>query len=324
MVMATRTVRVRKSLPAQQDLREQREHCSVDPHALSAIGIATGQQLRVVRSNDVYALYTVSEVAPDDPNDVVRMGLTGRRRLDTDDEFDAELESQVVDPTMSDEEAEANGAYVERLSDDGANTALIAIAPHGGDIENHTDDQAQRVASRLVGKMDVSVWLCKGYQARGAKRTWHITSTDIDPTGFPLLGSIFSRGFTDAVAFHGFDREEILVGGLSSLKADVASEIEKTLAGSNIPVRIASSGDVFGGDDPANIVNRLTAGGANGVQIEQSLLARTEHWVEIADAVAKVYSSRTVRCHRLIARLIALVTEQIRTAVKQLSQCRRR
>lgn len=108
------------------------------------------------------------------------------------------------------------------------------------------------------------------------------------------------------------------------MKADVASEIEKTLAGSNIPVRIASSGDVFGGDDPANIVNRLTAGGANGVQIEQSLLARTEHWVEIADAVAKVYSSRTVRCHRLIARLIALVTEQIRTAVKQLSQCRRR
>ncbi|MFG1934405.1 poly-gamma-glutamate hydrolase family protein [Mycobacterium sp. NPDC048908] len=291
---------------------------------MSAIGIDAGQQVRVVRSDERYALYTVSDVPSDDPNDVVRMGLTGRRRLDTDDEFDAELDSQVVHPTMSDEEAEANGEYVERLSDDGANTALIAIAPHGGDIENHTDDQAQRVASRLARKMAVSVWRCKGYQSRGANRTWHITSTDIDPGSFPLLGSILSRGFTDAVAFHGFDREEILVGGLSSLKADVAAEIEKVLASSNIPVRIASAGDVFGGDDPANIVNRLTAGGTNGVQIEQSLLARTEHWVEIADAVANVYGSRPVRCHRLMARLIAIAAALIRTAVKQLGQYRRR
>lgn len=322
--MATHPVHVSKSLATQQDLRQHPEHCSADARALGAVGVDGGQQVRVKRSEDLYALYTVSAVRAEDTDNVVRLGLSGRRRLDSDDEFDAEFDSQVIHPTMSDEEAEANGEYVERLSDDGANTALIAIAPHGGDIENHTDDQAQRVASRLAGTTAVSIWLCKGFAARGAKRTWHITSTDIDPRSFPLLRSISSRGFTDAVAFHGFDQEEILVGGLSPLKADVAAEIEKALAGSNIPVRIASSGDVFGGDDPANIVNRLTTGGANGVQIEQSLLARTEHWVEIADAVAEVYGDRPARCPRLIGRLIALFSESIRAAAKQIGQWRRR
>jgi phage replication-related protein YjqB (UPF0714/DUF867 family) len=146
----------------------------------------------------------------------------------------------------------------------------------------------------LADTAPVSVWLCKGYQARGAKKTWHITSTDIDPGSFPRLHSIFSRGFSDAVAFHGFDRPEILVGGMAApaVKEEIAAEIAKAIAGSDISVRIACPDDVFGGDDPANIVNRLTAGGSNGVQIEQSLVARNTHWVDIAEAVAKVYRSR--------------------------------
>jgi phage replication-related protein YjqB (UPF0714/DUF867 family) len=57
-------------------------------------------------------------------------------------------------------------------------------------------------------------------------------------------------------------------------------------------VRIASPDKGYGGDRPQNIVNRLTAGGANGIQIEQSLRARTSHWQDIADAVAEVYDPR--------------------------------
>jgi phage replication-related protein YjqB (UPF0714/DUF867 family) len=292
--MATHTVRVRKSLPTQEDLRRRREHCSADAHALSAIGVSGEQQVRIKRSDDEYALYTVSEVRIEDTDDVVRMGLGGRRRLNTDDAFDAELDSQVVHPTMSDVDAETNGEFVERLCDDGANTGLIVIASHGGDIEDHTDDQAQLVASQLADKVGASVWLCKGYQAHGAKKAWHITSTDIDPRSFPLLQSIFSRGFTDAVAFHGFDRAEILVGGMAApaLIQEIASKIENAVAGSNIPVPIAGPGDQFGGNDPDNIVNRLTCGGSNGVQIEQSLLARNSRWDDIAEAVTNVYASR--------------------------------
>ena len=36
----------------------------------------------------------------------------------------------------------------------------------------------------------------------------------------------------------------------------------------------------------------LTAGGANGIQIEQSPRARASHWGDIADAVANVYKPK--------------------------------
>jgi hypothetical protein len=51
-----------------------------------------------------------------------------------------------------------------------------------------------------------------------------------------------SRGFTDAVAFHGFEPPEVLSG-------------------------------------------------MGGIQIEQSLGARDDHWCAIADAVADVYDA---------------------------------
>ena len=56
--------------------------------------------------------------------------------------------------------------------------------------------------------------------------------------------------------------------------------------------RLRSSYD---GDSVRNIVNRLTAGGANGVQIEQSIEARNGFWKVIADAVASVYSEHVCR-----------------------------
>ena len=54
-------------------------------------------------------------------------------------------------------------------------------------------------------------------------------------------------------------------------------------------MRIAGPSENYDGDSARNIVNRLTAGGANGVQIEQSLDARNGFWKPIADAVASVY-----------------------------------
>ena len=48
----------------------------------------------------------------------------------------------------------------------------------------------------------------------------------------------------------------------------------------------------FGGDDERNIVNRLTAGGANGVQIEQKNGPREKYWERIAGAVANVFDPK--------------------------------
>src|SRR5207344_2608880 len=97
-------------------------------------------------------------------------------------------------------------------------------------------------------------------------------STDINEASFPRLESVISRDFSYAVAFHGFDKAGILIGGTAPdpLKLEIQSALERATRGSRIEVRIARPNEGYGGDDPCNIVNRLTAGGGNGIQIEQS------------------------------------------------------
>ena len=131
------------------DLENRREHCSVDPRKLLELGADVGSQVRILTTADDQVLYTISEAPDEDPDSTVRMGLTARRRFGTDDEFDGVIDSQVPHPTLSDTDAEELGEFVERLHD-GASATVIAIAPHGGDIELNTDRQAEHVASRLA------------------------------------------------------------------------------------------------------------------------------------------------------------------------------
>ena len=288
---------VKKALCSQSTLLEHGEHCSLDPGRLASIGLVPGSQIRVRRNAQQFALYTVSETRQEAIDTSVRMALAARQRLGTTYEFDALVDTQVPHPTFSDLDAETHSEFVERLDDDRCQRALVAIAPHGGAIERHTDDQAERVASLLGGER-ASAWRCKGFRAGGgAFERWHITSSDISGESFPLLRTILTRGFTHAVAFHGFSQPDVLVGGAAPLplKREIAAAIERVLAGSGIPVRIADSSEHYDGDSPANIVNRLSACGANGVQIEQSLEARNLHWQSIADAVARVYSEKVER-----------------------------
>jgi hypothetical protein len=45
-------------------------------------------------------------------------------------------------------------------------------------------------------------------------------------------------------------------------------------------------------------VNRFTASGRGGIHIEQSLRARTDHGMDVADAVAAVFAGRLSRTYR--------------------------
>jgi hypothetical protein len=140
--MAIHDVSIKKALSSQTDLVNHREHCSVDPQTLAVIGRAVGHQVRINRNSAQRGLYTISEAGQDSPPSIVRMGLTGRQRLATSAEFDAVIDSQVPDPTLTEDDAEAASEFIERLEDNGRQDGLIAIAPHGGDIERHTDQQA--------------------------------------------------------------------------------------------------------------------------------------------------------------------------------------
>jgi len=286
--MATATTSVKKAFDTQADLKDHREHCAPAARVLASLGGKPHQQVRI-RHNGEFALYTVSELLHETTDSVVRMGLGGRQRLDSEEEFEGVLDTKVVDPDLSDAEASDAGELVERLDDDGSQTHLIAIAPHGGDIEAHTDEQAERVAERL-GPRFASAWRGKGWRpGGGAFVRWHITSTDLNPICFPLLNSIMSRRFTHAVAFHGFNDEPgVLIGGTApaATKERLRQAIQQVLP-AGLDVRIAGPDERYGGDDPDNIVNRLSPCG--GIQIEQGPSPRDDHGCAIADAVADVF-----------------------------------
>ena len=87
---------------------------------------------------------------------------------------------------------------------------------------------------------------------------------------------------------------DIIIGGTApdELKHEVKGALLVATSGSGIEVRVAGPDESFGGDDPDNIVNRLTAGGANGIQIEQCFRARRDFGLAIAAAVVDVYRPR--------------------------------
>jgi phage replication-related protein YjqB (UPF0714/DUF867 family) len=246
----------------QPDVDAHPEWCSVDPATLAAIGREVGQQVRIRRGAAEIALFTVAETQLLEPPGTVRRGPAGRARLGPGDEFAATIDAQGPDPTRTDAAAEADGELVERLSDGGG--LLIAIAPHGGAIEPFTDDQAMRVRD-LLADVGAGSWLCRGWRpGGGAVDRWHITSADLSPACFPQLHTVIGRGFTHAVAFHGAIRADMLIGGGAD-SADLQKEIAAAIRlGTGLPVSVATPDDRIGGNDPRNVVNRLTAGGPAG------------------------------------------------------------
>ena len=283
-------------LPQQDSLKKAAERCSADPVSLTNIGRAVGQQVRIKRGDDprFVAVYTVNQRNPDDPSraDIVRAGLAGRKRLGTSDELDA-----IVEATVLDAPGEPAGVRFFEVADDaGDQSYFVVIAPHGGMIEQHTDEQATEVISQFrTAGFPASLWMCKGFgdEAQGASDRWHITSTDLHPASFPLLGSIMSRRFFYGVAFHGFARKEgeanIYIGGAAPLP--LKETVQRSLNRLGLPLKVKIStradDDRLQGFSPENVINRLAA---SGIHLEQSAEARAFH-KEIAGAVAKVFAS---------------------------------
>ena len=290
------------------------EHCSINANQIHMMGLNKRQQVRIERPTEngtTLALYTIESTHDEELNEVfldyVKPGdVEERFRVPTVEPFQCKINPQVAAVGLDDDRAKAYSEFVEHLVDDDSNRELVVIAPHGGDIEAHTDEQAQQLAQHLPSDC-VSVWTCKGYKKDGgALDRWHITSTDISEESFPKLKTIYRRQFKYAIAFHGWTGDSICIGGSESdprppnclkedmsLKEEIKCAIEKVVPIS-IPVVLGGTADEdsnencpknFNGNNSENIVNRL---GMTGVQIEQCETARKEHGEAIAIAVADV------------------------------------
>ena len=230
-----------------------------------SLGLDVGRQAIIRRDAATFALYTLtdgyrSRLSTRSAWAALDVALDGAEQQ----QFPGILASVAVDPAATEQEARDGQKLLELLDDDGHPRDLFVVAPHGGEIEARTDDQAEHVRD-VLADLGVSCWRCKGWKpSGGAAARWHITSTDISTESFPLLATVADRGFRHAVSFHGFTeagRPDILIGGAAPdpLKRVMQAVIAFAVAGTGLSVEIAGSGDPLGGADGANIVNRLTA-----------------------------------------------------------------
>lgn len=275
--------------------------CTADYTTMKSLGITRlGLQVRVGTAHD-FALFTLTgwNKSSDTPciglsrEGFSRCGGSKPRPVIDPTHPNGWVSAMAVHPSYSDAEAESNGEFVERLKDTNSGKAhqVIALAPHGGKIEDGTDDQAEQLRTLLTAKgIAATAWVCKGYRpGGGAYLRWHITSTEISPRSFPLLGTLVSSPAPCAVAFHGFGNPGVLIGGGASpeLKQALADALRRVLPTTQ-PVEIATSGRHYDGDDPHNLVNRVAD---QGLQIEQSLQVRHDHANSVVEAVATVLES---------------------------------
>ena len=168
-----------------------------------------------------------------------------------------------------------------------ASSDTCVIAPHGGEIEAHTDSQAKDVARAL----DCSAWL---YEAHSdSQRTFkkhHVTSTQITVEDFPEIKKL-NYPFERTLAFHGHSGDDILVGGYGAgrgLHGALLAELRFLNLGCDVK-RVRSGNKA--GRSQNNIVNRLASPTATTIQIEQPLSVRQAHGEAISETVSTVLST---------------------------------
>lgn len=283
--------------------REQYTAVTADPQLLDDLGVSVGDQLRI-RRGDEHALYTVTESLNEEDATSVRTGRLARARLDiantvwadvgdfgegcptlvgasdiVDERFDAVADPEVVSE-QSVSQARAEGGLIERADGDG--TELAILAPHGGDIEPHTEEQAKELA--LDTACSFSLWRAMGFSpGGGAFLRWHVPSREISPASFPALGDLADTDHDYAVSFHGICANQIRVGGgaSESVKERVCDAVNEALP-NGAPDAVVDTGRFAATSDDV-LVNSVSD---NGVWLGQPPEVRADHREEVVNAVS--------------------------------------
>lgn len=324
------------------------EICEVDLDWLNSqpgFAVAAGDQIRIRVSGGSAgqkgACTVQNRLNSTLPGNVVRMGNFGYERVDVaisgedGPELAIELDN-VVTSDCGDYSSESQLRAAEEFCDavqetSSTQTDVVVLAPHGGQMELRTDRQANTHFYDQLPAGQVTSWKANGYNDSdddddgqnddiGASDHWHITATQLRPTGFHHLSGVTDRRFKYPVAFHGytstrdkkpFHRWEVLVGGRESalFRREIAEMI--TLGARN-PSTLATTitgvwqnlPDDLDGSSEANLVNWIGTTG-KGLQLEQSSEARNlgestadDLSDEIARAVGVVYRCLVDSPHR--------------------------
>lgn len=256
-----------------------------------------GQQFRVGDPEDGgikdgAAVFTVRQEYPVDPgSNQLLIGEEYTDVLESSEENEVVVAPFAPHPDLSTRHGgKANDEYIEQVIDDGEHTDLVAIAPHGGQLEPHTGKQALRVS----GQLDVSAWAAMGFDVDGNDRAhdrWFVPDTNIHPAAYPKLAKITDRGFTYAISFHSYHHgdpsADVSVGGLigESNREQIRDAIEAALKeqGASDPIVDVPRPGTQRATSSDNVVNWITEDGRSGVEIRQSEEIRDEYWFAIAD-----------------------------------------
>ena len=262
------------------DLDPDGERVALGVGAFALLGLpvpadfgAPGSRRQIlVDAGDGVVAYTVA-AADSDRGEIIRMGRAAMARL--------LLEAPPPSPVDVTTDVLGRCELLETTVLRSCATVAV-IAPHGGSIEDETDEQADLVASDP--SVGADSWICRA-PAGAAFRRWHITSDDLSEASFPGLRALLGVRHEFAVSFHGFGAIgdlDVIVGGLvdDDVKCRVREELQRRLtAVLPRPAKVllaTSSHDPHPGLLPGNVVNRLARQG--GLQIEQaSALRRVPH-----------------------------------------------
>ncbi|EJN58422.1 poly-gamma-glutamate hydrolase family protein [Halogranum rubrum] len=304
-------VRVTSPTSEQAEIRDDYGLVSVSADVLSTLDAEVGEQVRIRRTDDEYAVYTVAEKR-DESESTVRMNGTAKSRLaladaewvgqpdcrldcprpeDTtplaDESFPVTVESVVPAPDLSVAAARDESELVEKRVSGG--TELLVLAPNGGDVEPRTAAQADRLRETFT---DATSWVTHGFRDEGgAFVRWHVPSYAISPASFPQLAAVAQRRYDRAVSFHGTCSEQIQIGGGASkaVRAGVRDCLNRRLPEDASSAVLAD--ERYRADSEHVLVNQLTTDQSSGVWVGTPVEDREQHWKAISDAVADALRS---------------------------------
>ena len=250
--------------------RRRREHVQMDPDLFrqckdSGLFVLNNQIVLTIGSYK--CPLTVEILEAHSTITEVRIGTDAATRLGATLPTTGTLSAYLPDLPADDAAAQAAGQYYESKTDNGSNTVMIVIAPHGGNIEADTDTLATAAKTALDAATPnakaTSLWIGKGYGS-GSQTSYqrhHISTVDTCIAQNPVLDTIDARGWSYCLAFHGQSASNRIDIGCPAAQNAFVDSLVTALQGDAALVSqtIARSSDTteIAGADLNNLGNRL-------------------------------------------------------------------